>query len=391
MRFRPLVYAAALLLLASPALPQGRAAGVTTQLVATEQMSETVTVFGQIVANRSSDVAVRVGGVVTAVPINVGDKVTTGAVLTEIDTERLGIDLDGAEAQIAIAEAGVVVAEARLDRADKAYKRAQRLWENETIPQAQLDERSADYAEALGLRREAEARIKAAAAALNNARYNFDNAVVRAPFNGIVLEVFTEVGQFIATGNRIATVLDTSALEVEANLPARLVEALQFDQAVAARTDTGETLNLELRAVLPTEFSATRTRPVRLSIEAAAFQVAVGQSITLELPVSAPRDVVVVPKDALVQGRGGWSVFVNADGKAQPRPITIGAALGSYFEVVSGLRPGDEVVVRGNERLRPGQDINPTLLDRKGEVAPDAGRNAQQSGEQRRAQVAEEG
>jgi hypothetical protein len=50
---------------------------------------------------------------------------------------------------------------------------------------------------------------------------------------------------------------------------------------------------------------------------------------------------------------------VNEDGKAAPRTVTIGAALGDQFEVLSGLVPGDEVVVRGNERLRPGQDIAP--------------------------------
>jgi multidrug efflux pump subunit AcrA (membrane-fusion protein) len=79
--------------------------------------------------------------------------------------------------------------------------------------------------------------------------------------------------------------------------------------------------------------------------------------VTLNIPVSAPREVVSVPKDALVQGSGGWMVFVNVEGKAQPRPVDIGAALAGGFEVLSGLAPGEEVVVRGNERLRPGQDI----------------------------------
>ena len=87
--------------------------------------------------------------------------------------------------------------------------------------------------------------------------------------------------------------------------------------------------------------------------------LAIGQSITVSIPISAPRDVVSVPKDALVQARGGWTVFVNADGKAQPRPVEIGVALGDRFEVLNGLEEGDVVVVRGNERLRPGQDIAP--------------------------------
>jgi hypothetical protein len=81
--------------------------------------------------------------------------------------------------------------------------------------------------------------------------------------------------------------------------------------------------------------------------------------VTLDVPIGAEREVVVVQKDALVQARGGWTAFVNEEGKAAPRTVVIGAALGDRFEVLSGLVAGDEVVVRGNERLRPGQVIAP--------------------------------
>ena len=157
-----------------------------------------------------------------------------------------------------------------------------------------------------------------------------------------------------------ATLIDTSALEIEANVPSRFVSALRTDQSVTATTDVGDTITLALRAVLPTEFAATRTRPVRFKIEDGTAAIAVGQTVTLSVPVSAPREVLVVPKDALVQAQGGWSVFVNEDGKAMPRTVEIGAALNNSFEVLSGLSEGDEVVVRGNERLRPGQEIAPS-------------------------------
>ena len=118
---------------------------------------------------------------------------------------------------------------------------------------------------------------------------------------------------------------------------------------------------LELRVLLPVEDTATRTRPVRfVSAQLAEMDaLAIGQSITVNIPVSQPREVLSVPKDALVQAQGGWTIFVAADGKAQPRPVEIGVALGDRFEVLDGLAEGDVVVTRGNERLRPGQDIAP--------------------------------
>jgi hypothetical protein len=91
--------------------------------------------------------------------------------------------------------------------------------------------------------------------------------------------------------------------------------------------------------------------------------VAVGQSLTVNVPIGAARDVLSVPKDALVQARGGWTVYVAADGKAEPRTVSIGVPLGDRYEVLNGLAAGELVVVRGNERLRPGQDIAPSVVE----------------------------
>jgi RND family efflux transporter MFP subunit len=349
----------AAMLAPSAALAQGRPAGVSTQFVDVQTTSETIPVFGEIVSGRESAVAARVAGVAAEMPLSVGDRVRKGDVLARLDTELLDIELAQAQAEIAIAEAGIAVADAQLDRAEKALRRAESLRANSTIAEAQLEERFSDYAEAIGSRQQAVARIKAAQNALRQADYRLTNATVYAPFDAVVLQVSTEIGQFISAGSQVATLIDLDAMEVEANVPARFVQALRPDLTVAARTDAGGALGLSLRAILPTEFAATRTRPVRFRIDAGDATAAVGQSVTLEIPVSAPRDVIVVPKDALVQARDGWSVFLHVDGKAQPRTVEIGAALESGFEVLSGVQQGDEVVVRGNERLRPGQDIAP--------------------------------
>ncbi|MGB1035449.1 MAG: biotin/lipoyl-binding protein, partial [Primorskyibacter sp.] len=112
-------------MLASGAWAQGRPAGVSTQTIDMRQMSETVAAFGQIVSGRESAVAARVPGVVTSVAVRVGDQVAQGAVLAQLDTERLDIQLARAQADIAIAEAGIAVASARLERAETALRRTE--------------------------------------------------------------------------------------------------------------------------------------------------------------------------------------------------------------------------------------------------------------------------
>ena len=338
---------------------QGRPASVQTDVLEMRAMTETITAYGEIVAVRESDVATRVAGVVNEVPIQVGSVLIQGDIVAQMDTARLGIELVAAEADLAIASAGLEISQAQADRALKAFERAQELTANASITGAQLDDRASAMAEAQGGVAQARARINAAENAINLARYNLSNATVRAPFDGIVLEVFAQPGQFATSGSSVATLLDISTMEVSANVPSRYIEGLEIGREVQGRNDAGDTLSMTLRSVLPTEFSETRTRPVRFSLAQVESSFAIGQPITLDIPIGVTRDVLAVPKDALVQARGGWTAFVNEDGKASPRTVTIGAALDDTFEVLSGLVVGDEVVVRGNERLRPGQDIAP--------------------------------
>lgn len=351
------------ILLGSPiALAQGRPAMVTTETVEIREVAETTTVFGEVVADTESTIAARVAGVLTDVMVRPGDTVRTGDILATFDTELLEIEFSAAKAEEAVAAAGVDLAEARMDVARRVFERANALRSSSTISEGQLEDRQGAFAEARAARDQAVARRLAAQTTLRRAQYNLDNALVQAPFDGTVLTVAAEIGGFTQSGGPIAVVLDTNALEVESNVPSRFSDALVPGLELEGRTDGGRLMMMTLRAALPTEFAATRTRPVRF-VPQDTEGFSVGQSITLDLPVSAPEDAVTVPKDALIQSAGGWTVFVNADGKAQPRTVDIGRALGDRFEVLGGLVPGDEVVVRGNERLRPMQDIQAIPAD----------------------------
>ena len=103
----------------------------------------------------------------------------------------------------------------------------------------------------------------------------------------------------------------------------------------------------------------TRTRQVRFTpdIEMTSRILAVNESVVLHLPRGPYREVVTVHKDAVITRQGQTFVYVAADGKADLRPIRTGEAVGGRFEIISGLAPGELTVIRGNERLRPGQDV----------------------------------
>ncbi|MEM9999680.1 MAG: efflux RND transporter periplasmic adaptor subunit [Pseudomonadota bacterium] len=357
---------------------QGRPAQVITDTVRVEQIAETVPVFGELIAGRESRVAARIAGIVETVSVEVGDVVVEGDLLAIVDRELIEIEVAQSEAEVAVAEASAQTARIRAENAKAIYDRAVDLRANSIISEAIYDERKSAFAVAEGARGEAEARVASAKVALRRVQFDLSNAAVRAPFDGVVVDFAAEIGQFVASGSEVARILDIDGIEIEANVPARFVDALQPDSEIAALTDVGGAMVVKMRASLPTEFSATRTRPVIFEVVEKQGTAAAGQSVTLNIPVSAPREVLAVPKDALVQARGGWQVFVAEEGKASPRTVEIGNALGEHYEVLSGLQAGDDVVVRGNERLRPGQDIMPQPIQGAGASGgnPQAGQQA---------------
>jgi RND family efflux transporter MFP subunit len=343
------------------AVAQGGPAAVGVETVDVQTIAETVPLFAQVVTSREGTVASRIAGTVDKVNVLDGVSVAAGDVLVELDTELLEILDRQAEARVAEVSAGIATATSRLDRATNALARIEGLRNTSSFSPSRFDEAQSDYFEALGQLAEAQARVKTAEAALAEARYQLERARITAPFSGIVLHVNTNPGEFISSGAAVLTLVDTASFEIEASVPAKYIRVLEPGLEVSGVTEDGDQLSLNVRVLLPVEDQATRTRPVRFSSATLSQleKVAIGQSITVFIPVSAPREVIAVPKDALVQARGGWTVFVAADGKAEPRPVEIGVALGDRFEVLNGLAEGDVVVTRGNERLRPGQDIAP--------------------------------
>lgn len=358
---RHLIYCLTLTLLATPTVvkAQGRVAAVGVQTVEMRELAETVPLFAEVVTARDGAVANRVAGNIDTVHVLAGMRVEKGDLLVELNQELLSILVTQSQAQLAEAEAGVVTAETRLDRTTTAFSRVEALQGSNAISQVRVDDAQSAMLEAQSQLAEAQARKQTAGARLAEAKYRLDRSKITAPFSGVVLEVNAIPGAYIQAGSPVVRLLDTDALEIEASVAARYIQGMSPGQIVQATTETGTELALELRAILPLEDPSTRTRAVRFAgVDANSLQdLAVGQSITVQVPVSAAREVLSVPKDALVQARGGWTVFVAAEGKAEPRPVEIGVPLGDRYEVLNGLAAGDLVVVRGNERLRPGQEI----------------------------------
>ncbi|MEO1600968.1 MAG: efflux RND transporter periplasmic adaptor subunit [Pseudomonadota bacterium] len=357
--------ALALVVWASGAEAQGRTASVIAERAELREITDTTPILGQVVATTESRVATRTAGIVTEVLFAVGDRVEAGQPLVRLDSDLIGIRRRTAAAALSASEAGVKVAEAQLRLAVQAFERTSQLRGSTAFSKGQFDDlqESAEQARSELLR--SQAQLAQAEAELARADYDLRHATIKAPFPGVVIAKDAQPGSYIDLGEAVATLLDTGSLEIEVNLPARLVDAVSEGSEIDAELEGRQPIKAVIRSMLPVEAASTRTRPVRLSAdltEAEGSRLAAGKSVTLHVPVSAPRQALTVPKDALVQSRGSWMVFSVEDGKATPRQLRLGGPVGDRWEVLGGLLPGDVVVVRGNERLRPGQSVTARVL-----------------------------
>ena len=342
----------------APATPVG------VDAVKTVPMSQTVPVVGRFVSPQSGAVAARSPGPVAKLIVNVGDHVEQGDIIAELDRSRLQSALALQDAQMAELKAHLKTAQATAKLAVQDLARMEKLRNTAAFAGFDYDKRVQELAVARASVEEAQARISRGEVARELANIELEDSKIRAPYPGVVTQRHTSEGAWLRIGDPVVTLINDVDLEIEADVPASRLEGLTPGTEVSVVLEHSGKPNDEyyratVRAVIPDENPTARTRPVRFKPDQQLLQqsLAVNQDITLLLPASGSQQVLSVAKDAVIRRGEQALVFVVADGKAQPKPVQLGEAVGDRFQVLDGLAENDIVVIRGNERLRPGQAV----------------------------------
>lgn len=204
------------------------------------------------------------------------------------------------------------------------------------------------------------ARWKAAVARVEEMRKVIEKMKIKAPFSGVAGEVFAEVGDWISKGDSIAQLFDSTFIDIVVLVPEDLIHQISLKSAVACR----------FKAIPGTEFSglvvskgpattqAGRTVPLIARLRNEDNLIKPGMSVEIELQMGEPKNSLWIDKDAVLRGGPmGPMVYIHVDGTVQSKPVKLGRVAGSKIEAIDGLNEGDQVVIRGNERLRPGAEV----------------------------------
>jgi RND family efflux transporter MFP subunit len=305
-------------------------------------------------------VAALVSGPVAKVLVDVGDRVSQGDVLVRLATEITVGVRDLREAELTEKKAALGSSRAQLRLANQELSRLENLKKSAAFSQASYDDKRAEVARFQSEVAEASAAVVYAEANLALAELDLMRSEIRAPYGGVVVARQAVPGTYINTGAPVVSLVNDEDMEIEADVPADRLIGLDPGRPVKAQLDNGRSIMAVVRSVIPTENALTRTRPVRFTPKVAGEEhprFATDQSVTVLLPLGEPRTVVSVHKDAVIARGDGYIVYVVENGKAEVSQVKLGEAVGTRFEVISGLAPGDLVVTRGNERLRPGEEV----------------------------------
>ena len=403
--------AAALVALAAPdrALAQpGGPSPVVVATVAEKEVSSGQSFVGTVMPLKRSEIGSAVDGRVVEFPLNEGDRVEKGQALAQLLTETIRLEHEAALAQLQLyqeelnelengtrpeeieqARARMEATKALADYAKSRYDRTRSLYDQRrAVSEIELEEALSAYSAAqqnhlearaaydlavAGPRKEqiaqARARVEGQRAVADRLADQKKKHTIISPFDGYVTAEHTEVGQWVNRGDLVAEVVhldqvDIRAFVLEQHIP-YVYPGLPVRVEVPALPN--EVFTGEVALVVPQADERSRTFPVKVRVDNRISEhgplLKAGLLARVMLPTGAKEIATLVPKDALVLGGPQPMVYIvdagsNAkQGKVRPVPVQLGVTDGQLIQVKGDLKNGQQVVVRGNERLRPGQDV----------------------------------
>lgn len=317
---------------------------VTTAPVVTQAMPETLTLTGTLRASQESDVAADASGKVTQTFVERGQRVKQGEVLAILDARSAGILASQAAAQSGLARA-------QLEQAQKDCDRVKALFQTGAISQAEFDRTNSQC-------QTTTFSVAAAQAQQQNAQKVVGDAVIRAPFAGIIGERFVNVGQYVQPSTRVVSLYNPDPLRLELTVPESNVAAMKVDQPVSFTVSSfaDQSFTGALKFISPNVRPSTRDLVVEALCPNPDGKLKPGMFAVSHLQVGE-KTLPVVNTSALKRDETSARVFVVVEKHVQERILQLGAEKDGVVAVLAGVKPGEAVVQQPGPDVRDGAQV----------------------------------
>ena len=357
---------------------QTPAVEVASALPANDPQAETLlNASGYVTPRRRSTVAAKITGRVTGVFFDEGMRVKKGQLLATLDDSDAKRALNAAVADRNASRAAIADLEVQLKNSEITLRRTKELVAEKVQSQEALDTASTNAESLKAKILLAKSQVAASEARVLEAQQGVDNCIIREPFGGVIVSKDAQVGEMVSpisagggfTRTGIATIVDMNSNEIEVDVNEAYIARVLPGQKVLATLDAYPDWHIpcHVRTIIPTADRDKGTVKVRISFDKLDPRILPDMGVKvafLSKTPSATRDKsqgpaarAIIPQ-AAVHGTGAGSyVFAVRHGRVERLAVTLGQTIPQGVQVMAGVNPGDELVVRGPENLKDGMNV----------------------------------
>ena len=332
----------------------------TATLTSPSQANAVLTASGYVVARRKAAVASKGTGTLIYLAVEEGDRVKKGQVIARLDDSDVMATLRRMRENLRVAEAD-------LEDAQKHYQRMQAVIGKRAVSQADYDAAEARYKRVVST-------IEAAKYAVREAEVAVQNTRIIAPFDGTVLKKNADVGEIVAplagaasSKAAVVTIADMSSLEVDADVSEANIPRVAAEQNCEITLDAYPQHRYPgyVSNIVPTADRAKATVMVKIKFKQYDQRVLpeMGAKVTFlaqgtSADATTVKPLLTVPAAAVMERDGRPVVFEIKEDRAVEVPVTTGRRLGSAIEITGGLKAGDRVISKADDRLKNGAKVS---------------------------------
>lgn len=288
------------------------------------KISEEKTFNGRVVPSKEIKIIPKMSGKVMSLGVNIGSEVGVGTLLFTLDSEDL-------QKQVNQAKKSVDLAKVQLQQAS--------LGPNPSINTVKMQVEQAELA------------YQQALSSLNNAK-------VTSPTKGVVSQVNINQGEMASAAQPSVVILDTTQMYVEINVAENSISELSLGQEVKIDiASIGASHEGQVEIISPAPDERTQLYSVRLSIKDAPENIKSGMFVKVNLNVNSKEDVITVKSEAILEDGIKNYVYIVEENKAVRRDVEVGIESNTYTEVVSGIKVGEELLVKGQDYVEDGSRV----------------------------------
>jgi RND family efflux transporter MFP subunit len=356
---------------------------VTPEVVRLEKVKRAVELVGTLAAVDQVTISSEADGKVSRILADLGDRVTAGQPLVQVDREKQQYNLDQQKATLerALAQLGapdpqhlppaeqtpdVQKAAADLAQAKQAIDRTTELFKRTLVPQQMLDDagtalqsKQASYDLALQNAKNLRASIQASEASMKLADRQLRDTEIRAPFDGYVEKRLVNLGELVKMQMPVMAIVRVDPLKVIAEIPEKLAPWIRDGQPVELHVDAypDRTFTGRVSRISPAVNTATRAFPFEALVPNKDAVLKPGTFTRVHIESGKVDDVLTLPYAALQYRYGVNRVFVIDGDKLVVRELKVGERLGDRIEIVSGVQAGDRVAAKDVDKLTDGMKV----------------------------------